>query len=537
MEFGEFMLSRNSTFPVNLKSVDEISEMVYCFLLDCDVERGISLRMRLVVEEMLIFLVDHCGKETEMDITLSKRFGKPWVTMTYGGEKADPTDRQDQDMVSDMILNRLRIEPKWSYRKGLNRITLSVPSSGVRKEFHLIGAVVLAVLLGVCAPFIPAGVRDALIQFFLTPVSDIFMKLLMILAPLLIFLSVINSIIRSGQEADFGRLGKYVITRYVVITAVASSLFTLVLIPFFQLHFEETASSSSSFQKIYELLINIVPGSIIQPFSENNTMQIIILAIFLGVIIINLDNRLETLRSTMLDLDALFLCGIEMISHILPLFVFASLLKLFWETGLADFAKMWKPIFAATIVAYSYVLAVGILVSLKNRMSLITLFRKVFPTFLIGIATNSSLMAMTSAMEINKKRLGIDDRYTSFALPLALSMHVGVFCPLFLSITYYLAEIYNVAVSPVWFFTAGLICMIICFATPPVSGGALICLGIIMGRLNIPSEGLAIAGTLALIIDFIITGAKVLAHHFEMILQSDHLQMIDKEILRDPEKM
>ena len=70
MEFGEFMLSRNSTFPVNLKSVDEISEMVYCFLLDCDVERGISLRMRLVVEEMLIFLTDHCGKETEIDLTL-----------------------------------------------------------------------------------------------------------------------------------------------------------------------------------------------------------------------------------------------------------------------------------------------------------------------------------------------------------------------------------------------------------------------------------------------------------------------------------
>ena len=246
------MHSRTNSFPINLKSVDEISEMVQKFLLDCQVGQGISLRMGLVVEETLISLVGKIEGDRELDVTLSKRFGKPWITMTYHGDRMDPTDRQDGDMVSELILNRLGIQPKWSYRHGLNRITLSVPSSGIKTEFQLLGALALAVLLGVCAPMISAGIKDVLSQYLLMPISDIFLKLLMTLAPMLIFLSVINSVIRTGQGADFGRLGKYVITRYLVISVILGFIYTIVLIPFFNLHFEGKASVSHFFQKLYE---------------------------------------------------------------------------------------------------------------------------------------------------------------------------------------------------------------------------------------------------------------------------------------------
>ncbi len=531
------MYSRKSNFPISLKSVDEISEIVQNFLLECKVEQGISLRMGLVVEETLISLAEKIEGDREIEVTLSKRLGKPWITMTYGGDRIDPTDKQDGDMVSELILNRLGIQPKWNYRNRLNRITLSVPSSGIKTEFQLLGALVLAVLLGVCAPMIPAGIKDVLSQYLLTPISDIFLKLLMTLAPMLIFLSVINSVIRTGQGADFGRIGKYVITRYLVISTILGSIYTIVLIPFFHLHFEDKVSMSNSFQKLYDIVINIIPGNIVLPFSENNTLQIIVLALFLGVVIVNLDNRLETLQSTMLDLYSVFMSGIEIICRFLPLFIFASLLKLFWQTGFGDFSKLWKPIFAAALVSYAYVLVAAIWISAKYKVSVSTLFRKVFPLFLIGLTTSSSLMAMPKGLEINKKRLGISERYTNLAYPLGINLFSATFSSLTISITYYLAETYHVAVSPVWFFTSGLMCIILSIANPPVSGGVLVSLGIIFTQLNIPNEGLAIAGTLALIMDFIICASKIVSHQFEMTVQADHLDMLDKDTLKDPEKM
>ena len=505
------MHSTKANFPISLKSVDKISELVQSFLQDCQVEQGISLRMRLVVEEMLISLAEKTEGDRELEVTLSKRLGKPWIIVTYDGDRIDPTDRQDGDMVSELILNRLGIQPKWSYRHGLNRITVSVPSSGIKTEVQLLGALVLAVVLGLCAPLIPAGIKDVMAQYLLTPISDIFMKMLMTLAPLLVFLSVINSVIHTGQGADFGRLGKYVITRYLVITAILGCIYTVVLIPFYHLHFEDKVSLSISFQKVYELVINIIPGNIVLPFSENNTLQIIILALFLGVVIINLDNRLETLQSTMLDLYAVFLSGIEIICRYLPLFIFSSLLKLFWETGIGDFSKLWKPILTATLASYVYVFAVAIWVSLKYKVPMVTLFRKIFPTFLIGLTTSSSLVAMQQGLEINKNRLGISEKYSNLAYPLGINLFTVTFTTLMLSVTYFLAETYHVAVSPIWFFTSGLICIILSIANPPVSGGILVSLGIIFAQLNIPTEGLAIAGTLALIMDFIITASKIVA--------------------------
>ena len=531
------MKNKKSSFPINLKSVDEISELTQAFLRDCGVDRGICVRMRLVVEETLISLVEMCKEEGEIALYLSRRFGKPWITMVYGGEKLDPTDRQNGDAVSEMILNGLGIQPKWNFRSGFNRITLRVPSSGVRAEVQLLAALAAAVLLGACAPMIPAEIKDALILYLLTPVSDIFMKLLMTMAPMLIFLSVINSIIRTGQGADFGKLGKYVLTRYLMIAAVLDFIFFFALLPFFNLNYADTASTTNSFQKVYELVINILPGNIILPFSENNTMQIIVLGFFLGVVIINLDNQLETLRASIVDLYAVFLSGVEMIGRILPLFIFASLLKLFWETGLGDCAKLWKPILAASVVSYVFVVIQGLLVSLKLRVSPGVLFRKIFPTFLIGFTTGSSLVAMSTGLEINKNRLGVEERYTNFAYPLGLNLYASTFCSVHLATTYYLAEIYQVPVSPEWLFTAGFICLILAIANPPVTGGTLICLGIIMSQLNIPSQGLAIAGTLSLVLDFLITGSKVMSHQFEMIMEADHLEMIDKEILRDPKRM
>ena len=75
---------------------------------------------------------------------------------------------------------------------------------------------------------------------------------------------------------------------------------------------------------------------------------------------------------------------------------------------------------------------------------------------------------MPKGLEINKERLGISERYSNLAFPLGINLFSVTFSSLTLSITYYLAETYHVAVSPVWFFTSGLICIILSIANPPV---------------------------------------------------------------------
>ena len=100
------------------------------------------------------------------------------------------------------------------------------------------------------------------------------------------------------------------------------------------------------------------------------------------------------------------------------------------------------------------------------------------------------------------------------------------------SIAFYLAEVYQAPVGPTWFAVAGFISLIVSLATPPVSGGTMICLNIMLNALGIPLSGLAIASVLALVFDFISTGSYIAMRHMEMVIQAGHLNLLDTEVLR-----
>ena len=86
---------------------------------------------------------------------------------------------------------------------------------------------------------------------------------------------------------------------------------------------------------------------------------------------------------------------------------------------------------------------------------------------------------------------------------------------------------YQTPVDPAWFAVAGFISLIVSLATPPVSGGTMICLNIMLSALGIPLEGLAVASVMALVFDFISTGSYIAMRHMEMVIQAGHLNLLD----------
>lgn len=58
------------------------------------------------------------------------------------------------------------------------------------------------------------------------------------------------------------------------------------------------------------------------------------------------------------------------------------------------------------------------------------------------------------------------------------------------------------------------------------------CVGILIKQLGLPGESMAVAGLLSLVLDFIATGFNLGLRHLELILQADHLGMLDQEVLR-----
>ena len=219
------------TFSASRKSIDEISAQVKDFLSECKVTREISLLTCLSIEEALLSVLEEHGKDLEIELKLSKRLGKPLVALAYRGKRFNPI-AESLDEVTEMVLNNLDSTPIWTYRSGVNRISYKVPVPDIRSEVFLMAAVALALLAGICGIFVPAGIKKVLIMYILSPVSTIFLNFLMALAPMLIFLSVVTSIARGGEGANFNKIGRFIITHFIGATTIIVVFLTLVLIPF-----------------------------------------------------------------------------------------------------------------------------------------------------------------------------------------------------------------------------------------------------------------------------------------------------------------
>ena len=95
-----------------------------------------------------------------------------------------------------------------------------------------------------------------------------------------------------------------------------------------------------------------------------------------------------------------------------------------------------------------------------------------------------------------------------------------------------MAEIFDVAVTPMWLVTLFVIAFVLAVAAPPVPGGALVCYTILMTQLGIPDDAVSIAIALNVILDFITTAANIFCLQLELTDLSGSLDMLDTEKLQ-----
>lgn len=531
LERGDGVKKIEKAYMLNAESIDIISMEIHKFLEAYKNENAIMIRVCFTVEELLNIMLNGLGENIPLVLTLSKKTDKLWIRIEYKGKRFNPLDEEQMDNASNQILSRLEVNPAWVYKLDTNRITILVPSVGDRSERVMIAAVLLSFVLGLSGGLIPEETRSFINTYILMSVSDVYIRLISVMAPFMIFFGIIISIIQSGVSMS-EKFRKYITRRYFKMSVILTIASMVLLYPFFGFSYGKGHGNiSASIVKLYKMLMDIIPGNPVQPFADGNMLQIIILAVFFGGITLSLDNRIKVVNSVVTELYNILLHAVEYICQSLPVFIFSSMTSLLWTNGDDIFGKLWKPIVAIIAVYLILILTYVLAVAIKYRTNVLVLIKKILPSTLIGLTTASSMAAYVRINDVNLN-LGISEEYSAFSVPVGNQLYCGAVSAVFLSIVYYLAEVFCTPVNTKWFLIAGIISLIVSLASPPISGGTLICLNILMTSLSIPGEGLAIASTLALLFDFISTGSYIAMRHMEMVLQAGHLHSLDVDALR-----
>lgn len=440
---------------------------------------------------------------------------------------------ETQDEWIDQFLRNIGLSPEWTYRKGVNEISLRTPRSWHSSELMLIASLALTVVLGMLDSVLPQDFAQVLTSVF-SSVSSAFTRLLNTFSGMMIFLCIINGICGIDNVKDFTKIGRKMICRYIAYTFVCTVFGVFVFFLVYNITLGQAHGGKNQTSEVFKLIFNILPENPIKPFWELNTLQIAALAVFLGFLMLINADRMTTARAFFQECSILAGDSIRVICKLLPLYIISSLTLVFWESGYSILLKLWHPILFTTVFVLFVSIVTTIYICLRLKVSPIVLVRKLLPCAIIGLTTASSMVAFSTVLETCEKKLGIAPKYARVAIPLGHLAFNAPYTCVFVVPCFYLASYYNIEVDVIWLAQLVLLSILLTMSIPPIPGTFLVCLTILFNQLNIPSEGLSIAITLGMLSDFILTAGRIYQNQLEILSQAKSNNLLDMEILRRP---
>lgn len=523
------------TFHLSNSDIDLACEEVGAFLAKAGVDRREALRIKLTFEEVLLEYQAKFGEEATFKTKLLKRLSAIKVELIVEGNAHNAlVQNGDESHVIQGLLAGIGLAPVWSHKNGKNYVVFSPKRKPMSSMVKVLVAIALSVIVGFLLTLLPNQARIDLSANFLTPMADLFFGAVAAVSSPFIFLSVLSSICSMGNTETLGKIGKktvgaifgYMTVFGLGLTLLATLFYTVTL----------TGNTSSDFTEVLDLIYNIVPTNIFEPFINGNALQIIFIAVVFGIAMLMISAKLSSMFTVIEQLSALVQTVMGVVMEALPFAVFVIFTNMIVSGTIIELIGSYKMILLIFLLVIVYLVAMVAWISLRKKLSPFLLIKKILPTFLVALTTASSAAAFSTNVKDSRNKLGIDKRLVDFGIPLGQVLFKMSEFAMFIPIVLTLTESYEIPITPFWLLLAYITVWLISFAVPPVAGGAIMGFTVVFTQLGIPMEAMGIAIALNAITDFPLTAMNVTGWQLTMIDVADSLGALNKEILRKNKK-
>ena len=518
-------------FSFSNSDIDLACEEVGNFLSKVGVERREALRLRLTVEEVLLEYQSEFGEDAGFCLRLLKRLSSIKVEIVVRGRSYDVLDKDtDEGDAIHSLLSRIGLAPTWSYKNGKNYVDFIPKKKPLSGTVKMLLAIVLAVVAGGLLNLLPEGIRGGVNDYVLSPVTDAFMGLISAVSGPLIFLSVLGSICSMGNLETLGRVGSKtikIILLYMTVIAACMTAFACLFYPV-----KWGSGGASDFSQILDLIYDIIPSSLFEPFVTGNALQLIFIAVIVGLAMLVLSARVSGVFKLVEQLASIVQTMMSGISSILPVLIFVIFTGMISNGNFGVILGSWKILLVIVLMAVVGFSLVFFKVAITRKVSPAVLVRKAWPTLMICLTTASSAASFSTNVRDSNKKLGIDKRLVDFGIPLGQVLFMPGFVAILFGMALGFAEPSGIEITVPWVIIGGFVSLLVSFAVPPVPGGAMMGFAVVFAQMGIPLEVMGVAIAINAIADFPGTVCNVSSWQLALIDVADSLGMLDKETLR-----
>jgi proton glutamate symport protein len=259
------------------------------------------------------------------------------------------------------------------------------------------------------------------------PFSQIFVRMIkMIIAPL-IFATLVAGIAGAGHFRQVGRMGLKAIIYFEIVTTIALIIGLLAVNitrpgDGLSLPTEESGITAQA-QGWREIVVNLVPESVIQAMATGQVLQIVVFSIVFGIALGLLGERGKPLVTLCELIAETMFKFTNIIMHYAPIGVGAAMAYTVGHGSLSvliNLGLLVLTLYGALIVFF---VAVLLPIGLMFKVPIRKFVRAVREPAIIAFSTTSSEAALPRAMEV-LERLGVPRRIVSFILPLGYSFNL-----------------------------------------------------------------------------------------------------------------
>lgn len=522
------MAIRTEDIRLDATGIDAASELAEAFLVEAKLDRRSVLSARLSFESCLLNLRAHFGDGAEATLVTGRVLGRPRLSVGVPGERYDPRDKGEFSDWEHSLMETAGISPAYAYRGKTNYVSLSQPLPELGSTAISFFAILLGVALSYAGGYLSDGMRQMLLEELIDPMVSTFVSVLSGVAGPLVFMSVAWGICGIGDMASLGRSGKALIGRFLRADVLATLLTLAVCVPLFPVKVLGAAGSAGALGSMVELLLGLLPTNMVQPFVESNTLQIIVLAVVVGVSALALGDRSDGVRQALCQLNTLVQFLMEQVCRLLPGFIVVMMVSQAWSGTASALLNSWMPITLGFALAALFLVVRLVVTCLVQHVSPRRLVMVCFPVGFVAFTTASLSAAFGAMLSTCEDELGVDGDQTSFGVPLGMVLCKPANPIMMLMIMLFCAHTYGAATDPVWYVRLGVTVLLYAIAVPPVPGGTLACYGILISAFGIPIEALGVATALDLLLDNVISCVNAVVLMLETLSAADGMGLVDK---------
>lgn len=438
-------------------------------------------------------------------LRLRRRWGDVSLVLSAKGEAFNPlagpkelAEADEEEAISLSILLAHKDTISYGRKNGENIVSIKVHEASGKQTGKVFAAIALGVLAGILMKGqLGEAAAQSIDHLFLSSVQTMFMNALSMMMAPMVFFAVLSGITGISDASDVGRLGGRLISvslaKLLVTTVlgVAAGLFLfrdgmpelLPMIP---------AGGASANFSLRDMVVGIVPNSLVTPFSGGSILQVLFLACLFGVMINRAGDRAMLAKELIEIMNRLCMDVLDVVVQFIPLVVFASMAKLMMSVGFDVLFSLGQVLLANVAGTVLVMLVAAAFVAAFGSMSFAAFLKEAVAFAPIPFALDSSNACIPKELALCEEKLGVSKKKAMFTLPVGIQFNMNCVGVYLILVSVLMARTVGIAFDANNLLLLLLSAFIVSFAMPGCPGSTFIGLSSIFEAIGVPVGAVAL---------------------------------------------